>query len=182
MPRQIKTITKKKPIMKEFTHGELLQLQLEINGGHETDERGKKGRRVMDGILNIRIKGISQRTKVCIRERSKDVSKLTESITEQYKSIESKVKESLSELRKKYFQNPEEKEKSKLLLLDGMDESEFKKEVKELEDNANKDLEELQKAKHKVEKIDGLEANILEEIDCDVTGDFYGTLIELQKS
>jgi hypothetical protein len=167
--------------MREFNHAELSRLQMEINGGHEVDSKGRRGKRVMDGILNVRIEGVTQRTKVAARERSKDIAKLLESIGEQAKDIDAKLEEKVKEIKGRYYQNPEEKDKSKLVLIEGANEDDLKKEIKELEDETNKDIEELGKAKHKVERIDGLEVSTLEEIDCGVTSDFYEFLIQLQK-
>jgi hypothetical protein len=169
--------------MKEFNHGELSRLQVEINGGFETDENGQPTRkRVLDGFLNVKVPGISQKVKVLTRERSKDVSKLMESISDQFKAIQENVKNGLEELKKKYYQNPDEKDKANLVLNEGVTEADFKAEVKALQEQADKDVDELVKAKHNVEKIEGLDAAFLENIDCGVTGDFYEMLIELQKS
>jgi hypothetical protein len=151
----------------EFNFEELNQLHHEIMGLVIPNGDGKRDV-IYDGFVHISVKGITQATKVKARTRAKEAVEIIKTIEEQEKS-----------LTDKYYGEPktEEGKQVRALKPEFSETEELKKETSEA---YKKERKELYESKHKIEKIEGLTKEQLENIDGEVTGDFYEMLIKLQ--
>jgi len=127
----------------------LQNLQFEIEGKIGTNELGEK-KQLMDGILKSEI--LSQKIKVDLRKKSKDIQELIKIASEQEKDIREKYIDTTGE-------TPQIKE-GKLI-------SDF-----------NSELSELYSSEHEIAPIEGLSKETI--LSISNTTDFYELLIELQ--